>query len=191
MLPDAYVKTVLSIWSERRDKTSHTVEGNCMSPMIREGDCIFIEHGCQSINPGDIVVAGISGSYRIQRVIDKEIRDRGDTFLLKGDQSSYVHESVFRSDIIGKVVEISGSNGHLYLESPFWKSVSYFLLIRSVISVRRVKADTPFLKGVNALLTLRSAIFPGSSSLSLIPFRFICFLSKGWFQVRKRYLTTF
>jgi hypothetical protein len=189
MFPDAYVKTILSIWSERCDKTSHTVEGNCMAPMIREGDCIFVAHGRQSINVGDVVVAGISGSYKIERVIRKEAKNGRDTFLLKGDQSSYVHESVFRSHIIGKVVEVSGSNGHLYLDSFFWKSLNYLLFIRSIILVHRMKADTPLWKVINTLFTLRAAVFPGNYSLSLIPFRCICFLSKRWFQMRKCYFT--
>lgn len=186
MFPDAYVKTILTIWSEQRAKTSHVIEGNCMSPIIREGDCIVIEHGSKNISAGDVVVAGIAGRYSVQRVIRMEVRDGIDTFLLKGDQSSFLHESVSRSDIVGKVVEVSGSNGHLYLDSLFWKSVSYILLIRSVISVRRVKADTLLWKGVNSLFALRAAVFPGNHSLSLIPFRCICFISRKWFQIRKR-----
>ena len=189
MVPETYVKAVLDIWSECREKTSHTVEGNCMSPLIREGDSIVIEHGRQDIKVGDVVVARISSRYNVQRVLRREVKDGSETYLLKGDQSALFHESVSRSDIVGKVVEVSGSNGQLSLDSLFWKGAGSILLMRSVISVRRVKADSLLWKGVNGLYTIRAALFPGKHSLSLFPFRCICFFSGKWFQIRKRYFS--
>lgn len=188
MVPETYVKTVLDIWSECREKTSHTVEGNCMSPLIREGDSIVIEHGRRDITAGDIVVARILSRYNVQRVLRREVKDGSETYLLKGDQSALFYESVSRGDIVGKVVEVSGSNGRLTLDSLFWKGAGSVLLMRSVISVRRMKADSLLWKCVNGLFAIRAALFPGRRSLSLFPFRCICFVSGKWFQISKRYL---
>lgn len=189
MFPDAHAKAILDIWSERLEKTCHTITGNCMSPIIREDDSVVVEHGCQNINSGDVVIAVISGNYRIQRVIRKEINAGRHAYLLKGDQSSIFYESVFQEDIIGKVTEVLGTNGHLDLESPFWKCLNHILMIRSLIAVRCMKTNAPFWKGVNLIFIFRNRVFPVKQSLSLILYRWFCYITKKWPNKRKTYLS--
>jgi signal peptidase I len=184
MIPDSYVRTIRHIWAEGHEETMHSVAGNCMAPIIREGDKITVEHGVDDISPGDVVVARISRTFIVHRVVLREAGDSGECFLLKGDQSSILHESISKNEIVGRVTEVSGSNGHFYLNSLFWKMLNYILSIRSSISVKSIKAGSPFWKAVNFLITCRSRIFNGRCSLSLIPFKGICYFYKIWYHMK-------
>lgn len=164
-LPDAYLKTVFDIWSERGEKSTCSITGNCMSPMIRDGDSLVIEHGNQDVHMGDVVVYGALGKFYSHRIVRIEYRGGKESFLLKGDRSSVFDLPISRDQILGKVIEVRGPNRYICLNSVFWKYLNYLLSIRSYIAVKRLNADSLFWKGVNFFL---SKIVPWRCSPDLI-----------------------
>ena len=151
-----------------------------MAPMIREGDSLTIEHGNQDLHVGDVVVFGTPGNIYVNRVIRLEQKNGSESYLLKGDQSFTFPQMVSRGQILGKVIEVSGSNGHLHLNSTFWKTMNYILSIRSYISGRHLIPDTLLWKVVHYLLVLRSRIFPQRFSVHLLSWKGIRLIYKFW-----------
>lgn len=180
MIPNTYFKAVLDLWSERGEETSCHIAGNCMAPMIREGDSLSIEHGNQDIHVGDVVVFGTPGNIYVNRVVRIEYKNGSELYLLKGDQSFTFPQSLSRDRILGKVIEVSGLNGHFHLNSTFWKTMNYILSIRSYISGRHLIADSPFWKVIHYLFVLRSRIFPQNFSVHLLLWKGIRLIYKFW-----------
>lgn len=151
-----------------------------MAPMIREGDSLSIEHGNQDIHVGDVVVFGTPGNIYVNRVVRIEYKNGSELYLLKGDQSFTFPQSLSRDRILGKVIEVSGLNGHFHLNSTFWKTMNYILSIRSYISGRHLIADSPFWKVIHYLFVLRSRIFPQNFSVHLLLWKGIRLIYKFW-----------
>jgi hypothetical protein len=184
MIPNTYFQSVLDIWSEKGEETSCHLAGNCMAPMIREGDSLIIEHGSQDIHVGDVVVFGTPGNIYVNRVVRIEHKSGSESYLLKGDQSFTFPQSVSRDQILGKVVEVSGSNGHIYLNSTFWKTMNHILSIRSYISGRHLIPDSPFWKVIHCLFVLRSKIFSQRFSINLLLWRGIRLFYRIWSDIK-------
>ena len=110
MIPETYLNAVFNIWAERGEKTTCSISGNCMSPIIREGDSLVIEHGNQDIRVGDVVVYGSPGKFYAHRIV--RIKDKGErkSFLLKGDRGNAFDEPISGDQILGKVIEVRGPN---------------------------------------------------------------------------------
>jgi len=180
MIPNTYFQAVIDIWSEKGEETSCHITGNCMAPMIREGDSLTIEHGNQHIHVGDVVVFGTPGNIYVNRVVRIDYKNGIKSYLLKGDQSFTFPQSVSRERILGKVVEVSGSNGPIHLNSTFWRTMNYILSIRSYMSGRHLIADSRFWKIVHSLFVLRLKIFPQNFSVHLLLWKGIRFIYKFW-----------
>jgi signal peptidase I len=180
MIPNTYLRAVLDIWSERGEETACRIAGNCMAPMIREGDFLTIEHGIQHIHVGDVVVFGNPGNIFVNRVVHVEYKNGGESYILKGDQSWAFHQPISRNQILGKVIEVTGSNGHLCLNSNFWKAMNYLLSIRSYISGRHLMADLPSWKAVHYLFVLRSKMLPQWFFIHRVLWNGICLVYRIW-----------
>lgn len=180
MIPKTYLHAVLDIWSESGEETTCRIAGNCMAPMIREGDSLTIEHGIQDIHVGDVVIFGNPGNICVNRVVHVEFKNGSRSYILKGDRNAGFHQPISRRQILGKVIQVSGSNGHLRLNSTFWKSVNYLLSIGPYISGRHLMADSPFWKAVRYLFVLRSKILPQRFSIQLVLWRGIFLVYRIW-----------
>jgi hypothetical protein len=174
MIPESHLQGVLDIWGQSGELSVCPIEGNCMSPMIREGDTLIIQHGSDGIRVGDVVVFGSPGSFHVHRVLGIKGGDGSETFLLKGDQNPMYNNPVPMAEILGKVIEVRGSNGYLRLESSFWKNLNYLLSIRSNFAARRNAADTIFWKTVNVLHGFTSKIIPKRFSIGRPTWRATC-----------------
>lgn len=180
MIPEARLQGIFDIWEEQGEKSVCPIEGNCMSPMIWEGNILVIEHGAQDIRIGDIVVFGSPGEFFVHRVVHIDSNDEKETFLLKADQNETFHEPVSREEILGKVIEVRGSNGQFRLNSFFWSNVNYILSIRSYISARRLEADTVLWKAANYFYIIKSKIIPDKLRIGRVIWRGICGTHKVW-----------
>lgn len=185
MIPETYLNSVFNIWAERGEKTTCSISGNCMSPIIREGDSLVIEHGNQNFRVGDVVVYGSPGKFYAHRII--RIKDRGGkkSFILKGDRGNAFDEPISGDQILGKVIEVRGSNGHICFNSIFWKCLNYILSIRSYISARRHNANSAFWMVVNSLFFLRSKILPSRYSPVYILWKGIHLVNRMRFYIQK------
>lgn len=184
MIPDAYFRAVIDIWGERREKTSCHITGNCMSPIIKDGDSLIIEHGKKDIHVGDVLVYRAPGKLYAHRLLRIENRGGNEFFILKADRNNTFDQPITRDQILGKVIEVRGSNRHFYFNSIFWKCLNYILAICLFISARRFIADTPLWRGINFIFVLRSKILPRRLSLGLFLWRMICGIYRMRFHIK-------
>jgi len=185
MISDTLLEAVIDIWSERQERTFCTISGNCMLPMIKEGDSIVIEQGNKEIKIGDIVTFGMLRNPTIHRIIKIEKRDGTTFYLLKPDRYYNIHPFIPEDQILGKVIEIHGSNGCLHLNSFFWRWINYGLAIRSYMSWKCYSSNSPLWKEINSLVTLRSKIFLRKLSIDIIFWKGIQRISGIWFSLRQ------
>ncbi len=184
MISEVHFQTVLDIWNERQEQSACTITGNCMSPMIREGDTLVIRHGSRDIRMGDVVVFGAPGKFRVHRVVGIERRDGVELFLLKADRKSRLHRPVSRGEILGKVIEVRGAEGRFRLDSVFWRTVNYILSIRSYVNARKRSADSVLWKGLNAVSVLRSRVLPRGYGIGHLLWKQICWVHRICFDKR-------
>jgi hypothetical protein len=180
MIPSAHLQAGLHVLGLRGETALYAISGNCMAPILREGDSLLIKYGNENIRVGDVVVFGSPGDLCVHRVVCAGSREDLDTFIVKGDLYTNVGPPISRDEILGKVIEVHGSNGHIRFESAFGRSVNHLLWLRSYVSVRRLQADTVLWKATNVIFLLRARFFPRQCSISLLPIRAMCWFKKVW-----------
>jgi signal peptidase I len=185
MISEDRLKTLFDIWSERSQRTSCSITGNCMSPVIREGDSMIMEHGNRDIRIGDVVVYRTPDKFYTHRVLGIERKSGKELFLLKGDRSPCFDKSVPRDMILGKVMEVRGSNGCIHFDSVFWEYLNYVLAIRSYIAGRCFSADSFFWKAMRIFLSLRSKMLPRSHPFGSLLWRLTCRAYRVWFGIER------
>ena len=180
MLSEQYLKTVLDIWRERGEQSICSISGNCMFPIIKDGDTLVIEYGNENLRVGDVVVFGSPDEIYVHRVVRIYHRDGKEIFLLKADQHLAFHQPVTRDQILGKVIEARNTNKHLYLDSIFWKCMNYILSLRSYTAGRCSEGNSDFWKGMSSIFALRTKLLPKSCSTVLILRKVIIPIYQRW-----------
>lgn len=178
MINDNHLGTILDIWQERGEKSSCIIIGNSMSPMIRDGDRLIIDHGTGHIYKGDIIVFRANSQYVVHRVVRISISEDGPIFLLKGDGGYTFDQPITREQVVGKVIEILGSNGHIQTCLFSWKITNFILATLSYGSGKCLTSDLPAWKFVHYLFRLQSRIFPKNRSIKQIIIDGVCLFSK-------------
>lgn len=185
MITDALLEAVLEIWAVRREKTTCTIAGNSMAPLIRDGDSLVVEHGNQGIRRGDVVLFKTPEKLYAHRVVRVKRRKGTTSFLVKGDSSAAFDGLITREHILGKVVAVTGSNGHLDFTSPFWRFANVVVSFLSYVSGKHLEAESAFWKGLHYLLCLRSLVFPNSPALRHSVVQALCRVYNSRRQDRK------
>jgi hypothetical protein len=187
MIPEAHLQSALSLLGRSGEVIRCPIAGDCMAPLLQEGDVLLIQCGNDDIGAGDVVVYGSPGDWWVHRVAGVSSQG-GDHFVLQGDQHSYAHVPVPRESILGRVIEVRGANGRMRLTSGLWRGVNRLLWLRSYVSVRRYRPDSPLWKAVAIVYLLRARFLPRGWSISLLPFRVLCGLNRVWVRARGRYV---
>jgi signal peptidase I len=178
VISDTHLQAVLDIWNQRNEHITCSVIGNCMSPVIKEKDTIIIESGVKDISVGDIVVFGSPGSFLVKRVVHIYKKENKIFFLTKGDKNITFCEPVRKDKIVGKVLEIQGSQGHFVVDSIFWKYLNYILAFRSYVHGSRRIKKTLIWRAINALFSLRSKMLPNNFLAGPFLWKGICRISR-------------
>jgi len=174
MSAEAYLDVVMSIWAERHEKTTCPIRGDCMSPLIRQGDVLTIEHGECTLRIGDILIFKKDDDLLAHRLVYVEKSATGDLLYTKGDRSLQLDSPISVGHVQGKVIEASGSNGRLCFSSPFWRIISRVLALLSHATARDRRAGRFMWRILRVLGRLRSIIAPRSSSFRDIAARLLC-----------------
>jgi hypothetical protein len=179
MIPASHLKELLGIWSERGERSVCALEGNCMSPTLRDGNRLVLKHGNQNLRRGDVVVFGTPGSFLVHRVVKTENRNGKRHFLLKADRSPALHAPLTEEAILAKVLEVHGPDRHLHLDSRFWRCVNYLMAVRSYVQGRCSEGGGAAWKCLNGLLVHSARLLPARLRPGLL-FREVIFpLCKG------------
>jgi len=181
---DSYLQPVLDMWSEKQEQTICPISGNCMAPLIREGDLLVIKHGNQDIHTGDVAVYGEPGEFYVHRVINIQKRNGNNCYVLKPDRYGYVKQNISAEKIIGKVIKVQGANGTFNFDSLFWKCFNPFLAAVIYSSWRSYSRDTLFWKTINNFFLIWHRIKPSRYSVSLNFLIIIYQVNKICFRMR-------
>ena len=181
---DAYLQPVLDMWSEEQEQTICPIAGNCMAPLIREGDLLVIKHGNQDIHAGDVAVYGEPGEFYVHRVITIQKRKGHNYYVFKPDSYSYLRQNISAEQIMGKVIAVQGANGNFNFNSLFWKCVNRCLATVIYSSWRSSARDTLFWKALNNCFLIWHRITPSRYSVNLTFLKTIYLVNKWCFRMR-------
>lgn len=180
-ISQCYMQTILNIWSDKQEHTACQIIGNCMAPLLKEGDLLIIKHGNLDIHAGDVIVCEEEGVYHVYRVI-KIRRTTGNSYcFLKADRYGIVKEKISINKIIGKVVEVQSANGNLNLNSLFWKYVNLFIAMIFYSNWRSNNRDTFYWRTINNTFLIWRKIKPSRYSASHNIMSTVCQLNRIWF----------
>jgi peptidase S24-like protein len=174
-IPGAYVETLLDFFSENREKVHYRLSGNCMAPILKNGDSLLIEHGNNDIRLGDIVIYHTPEKDYARRIVKIEDYERG-LYTLKSDRDVIVKLSVPKEKIVGKVLELHGKDRHFRFDTYFWKGMNSIIASYSYAFWKSSCSDTAFWKGIRHLFYLKRRLFPFGFRFSHLVLKGILFI---------------
>lgn len=170
MIPMSHLEAALELWSERRERTTCAITGNSMSPVIRHGDTLVIEHGVRDVRTGDIVVFRAPSAILAHRVVGRTGRH---TYLVKGDARPDFDDPVRVDRILGKVVEIRDARGSVRLASAYWRTAGAALAVLSRVSGTQAVETSPFWRALRVPIAVKRALLPARFSLRSLAWRLL------------------
>jgi hypothetical protein len=177
---EAQLDALLKLWGETRETSVSSLTGNCMSPVLHEGDRLVLRHGDGDLHPGDVVVVRSSGGYLVQRVIRIDGREDDGGLTVAGDRLDEFHPSIPRRDVVGKVVGVRIPGGVARLDTRAWRWMGRLLALRAYCTLRSGEAGTPWWRTVAALRAIRSRVLPLRFSITLLPMQAVCRFHRAW-----------
>jgi signal peptidase I len=180
----SYLQPVLELWREGREQSQCTITGNCMSPLIQDGDLLFIRHGNSHIRKGDIAVYGEPGNFYVHRVIKVDVDNGRKSYILRPDNNGTISRSILTDEIIGKVVEVRGRSGNFRFQSVFWKSVNHFLGFIYYICWRSEKQDSLYWRSIFNVLKLWRKVKPEAFATGRAMLKFISLTHRMLYAMR-------
>lgn len=173
MIPELHKQALLDLWHRCRARTPLVLEGDCMEPMLREGDEIVIAHGEDEPRFGDVVAFRQDGQILVHRVIGSGVLRGRRVYQLKPDKHGLQAIQVPREDLVGKVVAVRTANGRWDIESGPCRLANVFMGLRSYVAAQRQQAASPLGRALSWLSLLRVCLAPCKASLSLPPVKLI------------------
>ena len=135
MTVEAYIDEVLAIWSETGRRTTCTISGHSMEPLVRAGDTLVVRHGSGDVRIGDVVLFKVGERLVAHRIVALRSSPSGDeVFVAKGDASPALDETLPRGRILGVVEEVRGTRGRLLLRGRYWRLAGRLLAVHSYAS---------------------------------------------------------
>jgi len=105
--PDHVLAAMLDVWRETGRISSMTVYGKSMEPRIPKGTKVLVEHRCDRIEPGDVVVFKNDDHLTAHRVVAVHESAGGRVYTTQGDANPEPDEEPLPERwIVGKVTGI-------------------------------------------------------------------------------------
>ena len=170
MMPETHLRAALSMLGEEGQEIECTLEGDCMAPLLREGDRMVIRPGLEGLRRGDVVVFWWDGRLRVNRVM--AVNGRGaETELTACSDNTFPQPRLVRSaNLVGKVMAVGRADRKLDLECWFWRLAARCLWCRAQVNVRRRRRATVLWRCMDFVVRCREAL-PVRGSLVLLPLR--------------------
>jgi signal peptidase I len=105
--------------------------GTSMSPYIKEGDMLLVQHALHPIRLGDVIVFKRAGGLIAHRVVFIRKHGNHSVYRTKGDNTRSLDAPVLQSSVLGRVVRIQKSNKSISLEKPHAKLLNFVLALSS------------------------------------------------------------
>lgn len=133
-LKERLLDTALELFQQSHQWTWLPFVGTSMSPYIKEGDMLLVQHAPRPIRLGDVVVFKRAGRFIAHRVVFMKKQchcERGEAnankrvYRTKGDNLCSFDALVPQSSVLGRVVRIQTNNRTISLENLHAKLFSF------------------------------------------------------------------
>ena len=105
--------------------------GTSMSPYIREGDVLLVQHALHTIRLGDVIVFRRAGGLIAHRVVLIKKHGNSSVYRTKGDNARSLDAPIPQSSVLGRVVRIQKNNRSINLEKAHAKLLNFVLALSS------------------------------------------------------------
>jgi hypothetical protein len=115
------------LWAQAGAQHWFAVEGQSMTPLLREGDSVLVSHGREGVQRGSVVLFRQKGKLVAHRVLRITRDSEGSTLTTKGDSLRSIDAPVPADNIVGRVVAIKRQERKLRLDSPCWRFTGWLI----------------------------------------------------------------
>ena len=145
-LNEGLLDSILEVYQQTDQRIWWSFTGVSMSPYIRDGDMVLVQHSLRPIRPGDVIVFRRADGFVGHRVLFRRGQTGGMVYRTKGDNLRGFDAPVHQSSVLGRVVRIQKNSKSIKLEKPCIKFLNSVLAIYSygmgiffrVIKLRRL-----------------------------------------------------
>ena len=121
----------LKLFQETQQQTWLPFVGTSMSPLIKEGDMLLVQHAKHPIRLGDVIVFKRAKGFIAHRVVFIRKNSNKSVYRTKGDNLCSFDASLTQSSVLGRVVRIQRNDRAISLEKPYVKFFSFGLALLS------------------------------------------------------------
>ena len=128
-LKEGLLDAALELFQQTQQRTWLPFVGTSMSPYIKEGDMLLVQHALRPIRLGDVIVFKRAGGLIAHRVVFIKKHGNKITYRTKGDNLCSFDALIPQSSVLGRVVRIQKNNKAISLEKLHVKLFSFSLAL--------------------------------------------------------------
>ena len=147
---DDVLPVALELWEQAGARHWITVEGQSMTPLLREGDAVLVSYGRDRVQRGSVVLFRHRNrlvAHRVLRIIEG---DGGSILETKGDSLRTLDAPVPEESIVGRVVAIERKGRQIQLDSPRWRVAGWLIAVATLCAAVPVHWGRALLQRVRA-----------------------------------------
>lgn len=133
-LNENLIDAVLDLYQQENQRIWWQFVSNSMSPYIKEGDVVLVQHASRRFRVGDVVVFKRGEELVAHRVISVRGRGKDTIYSTKGDNLRSFDAPVPQSSVLGVVICIRKDGKSIHLEKPHIKFLNFVLAKFSYLS---------------------------------------------------------
>lgn len=128
------IDAILDLYQQENQQIWWPFVSNSMSPYIKEGDMVLVQHASRRFRVGDVIVFKRADGLVAHRVVS--VRGRGVDILYrtKGDNLRFFDAPVPQSSVLGLVTCIRKDDKYINLQKPHFRLLNFVLAAISYAS---------------------------------------------------------
>ncbi len=128
------IDAILDLYQQENQQIWWPFASNSMSPYIKEGDMVLVQHASRRFRVGDVIVFKRADGLVAHRVVS--VRGRGVDILYrtKGDNLRFFDAPVPQSSVLGLVTCIRKDDKYINLQKPHFRLLNLVLAAISYAS---------------------------------------------------------
>jgi signal peptidase I len=133
-LDENLIDAVLEMYQQENQRIWWPFASNSMSPYIKEGDVVLVQHASRRFTVGDVVVFRRGEELMAHRVVSVRGRGEDTIYRTKGDNLRFFDAPVHRSSVLGMVICIRKANKYISLQKSHIKFLNLLISMFSYAS---------------------------------------------------------
>jgi signal peptidase I len=133
-LSENLIDAVLELYQQENQRIWWPFASTSMSPYIKEGNVILVQHASRRFRMGDVIVFKRADGLVVHRVVSVRGRGRDVIYRTKGDNLRSFDAPVPQSSVLGVVICVSKDGESIHLGKPHIKFLNFVLAAFSYAS---------------------------------------------------------